>query len=302
MNILQNIIQILTCSRAKQFAVLICLLVLVTGFKGYGQTVYPVYLDGQVYVRINDSLRLQYPILNTFYMQRQQGNLDKLNKIDRYLGMLSDSATVANSANYANALQQAIQLNNEINSTEYYVQNEKWINGIYLRRWNAENDNISEAEAEAIDALASACPYVAGNAVYKARMLNAYFFPTKQYNDKVICNAIGVFKNGKGLFDDEEAYLDSIMNVKTNGLVEADVIKVYPNPSQDKVTIEFENILELDALFELMDLSGRVILTKILPQGTRSTIHELPQIADGLYTYKIVIHNGKTYNGKLIKN
>jgi hypothetical protein len=250
----------------------------------------------------HDSLRLQYPILNTFYMQRQQGNLDKLNKIDRYLGMLSDSATVANSASYAFNLQQAIQLNNELNSAEYYVQNEKWINILYMRRWDIGNDTISETEAEAIDALASECPYVAGNAVYKARMLNAYYFPTKQYNDKVICNAVGVFKNGKGLFDDEEAYLDSIMNTKSKGLVASELIKVYPNPTHDKVTIEFEVELLADAQFELMDLSGRVILTKTLTKGISSTTLKLPQIADGLYTYKIALPNGKAYNGKLIKN
>lgn len=250
----------------------------------------------------HDSLRLQYPILNSFYMQRQQGNLDILNKIDRYLGLLSGSATIDNSANYAFNLQQAIQLNNELNSTEYYVQNEKWINTLYMRRWDVGNDTINETEAQAIDVLASACPYIAGNAVYKARMLNAYYFPTKQYNDKVICNSVGVFKNGKGLFDDEEAYLDSIMNTNSKGLVASELIKVYPNPAQDKVTIEFENVLLSDAQFELMDLSGRVILTKTLPKGSSSTTIKLPKIADGLYTYKITMLHGKPYNGKLIKN
>ena len=250
----------------------------------------------------HDSLRLQYPILNTFYMQRQQGNLDKLNKIDRYLGMLSDSATIANSANYAYNLQQAIQLNNELNSTEYYVQNEKWINTLYMRRWDVGNDTINETEAEAIDALASECPYVAGNAVYKARMLNAYYFPTKQYNDKVICNAIGVFKNDKGLFDDEEAYLDSIMNVKINGLVASELIKVYPNPATETVTIEFESIIKHNAQFELLDLSGRVVMKEILLKGTKSNKLKLPTIANGLYTYKIIFDNTNTYNGKLIKN
>ena len=33
-----------------------------------------------------------------------------------------------------------------------------------------------------------------------------------------------------------------------------------------------------------------------------STTLKLPQIADGLYTYKIVMPKGKAYNGKLIKN
>ena len=119
---------------------------------------------------------------------------------------------------------------------------------------------------------------------------------------QTLCNAVGIYKNGKGLFDDEEAYLDSIMNTKSKGLVASELIKVYPNPAQDKVTIEFENVLLLDAQFELMDLSGRVILTKTLSQGSSSTTLKLPQIVDGLYTYKIVTQNGKAYNGKLIKH
>lgn len=47
--------------RSSQFAVLLFLLIQVIGFKGYGRTNYPDYVDGIVYMEVNNTSAVSLP-------------------------------------------------------------------------------------------------------------------------------------------------------------------------------------------------------------------------------------------------
>ena len=62
-------------------------------------------------------------------------------------------------------------------------------------------------DREFIQDLANQCPFVRGTAVYKARSLYALYQPGFYIDDMALCNAAGIYKNGKGLFDVENEKL-----------------------------------------------------------------------------------------------
>lgn len=239
--------------------------------------------------------RSQYPVLNQFYLDRQGGILAKLNEIDRLFKTATDTPITYTtlSANLA----QARVLNTALSSTEYFAQNEKWINEMYFKAI-LDGEAYTVQEMEDIDALASQCPYIGGMAVYKARSLNTMQYPTKNYNDIGLCNAVGVYKNGKGLFDDEEAYLDSLLNTNSRNISK---IKLYPNPVGTELNIAFSTPTESNGLFELFDMAGRAVFSKPIPKGMVNIKMALPDLANGLYTYRINYNSGELYYGKLIK-
>jgi hypothetical protein len=206
------------------------------------------------------------------------------------------------SSAYQYALLQASTLNTNLASAEQHVLNEKWINALYLRLRFTGNDSISVQESQDMDALASQCPYLGGEAVYKARMLNAMFFPTKQYNDLLLCNNAGVYKNGNGLFDDEDRFLDSIMNIQTihSQIIVGDQVKIYPNPAQTQITISYEIGVGQDAKIVMLDMSGRTVqIIELSPTNNKVTT-KLLDLANGLYTYKYIVNNHTKETGKVI--
>jgi cellulose biosynthesis protein BcsQ len=250
----------------------------------------------------SDSLLTIYPTMSSFYTVRQLTSMDILNKIDRHLNKLSDTTIMKDSSAYQYALLQASTLNTNLASAEQHVLNEKWINALYLRLRFTGNDSISVQESQDMDALASQCPYLGGEAVYKARMLNAMFFPTKQYNDLLLCNNAGVYKNGNGLFDDEDRFLDSIMNIQTihSQIIVGDQVKIYPNPAQTQITISYEIGVGQDAKIVMLDMSGRTVqIIELSPTNNKVTT-KLLDLANGLYTYKYIVNNHTKETGKVI--
>ncbi|HNB81133.1 MAG TPA: hypothetical protein PLP14_03480, partial [Chitinophagaceae bacterium] len=183
----------------------------------------------------DDSVRLTHPILDSFYMSRQQTTIDKINQIDQLIGELSDSSVYSNKDLFLQKLAEAQSLNDSLQTTEYYVQNEQWMNTQYLTAYSVANYNPNAEIQEQIKTLAYACPYLEGKAVFKARTLNSLLNPLANYDDLELCNNAGVNKAGdaKGLFDQENEGLDSMANADGLQLIYAKEkrgIKIFPNP------------------------------------------------------------------------
>ncbi|MBR9921869.1 MAG: T9SS type A sorting domain-containing protein [Bacteroidetes bacterium] len=78
------------------------------------------------------------------------------------------------------------------------------------------------------------------------------------------------------------------------------LVKVSPNPAQDKIQISFPESFNLgESQFRLMDQTGKIVLEKTLPPFAEAEIN-LP-VSDGLYLYQITDSEGNQYTGKLIK-
>ena len=133
-------------------------------------------------------------------------------------------------------------------------------------------------------------------------VIRTYYEPALDYNDYVICNPQN--KNGSGLFNDLMSFLNSPNGDNTKqpeqGIQKFDQYKIYPIPTNDQLTIEYDFVGDNDASFILVDILGREMLqTSLKSENTMVSISTL-NLPLGVYMYKI--HVGKEcYNGKIIK-
>ena len=145
-----------------------------------------------------------------------------------------------------------------------------------------------------------------GTAVYKARSLFAMYEPTSMFDDIAICNSIGVYKtensgNSKGIFDDENAYLQSLKPKESLLTKNSEhPFMLYPNPASTTVTIAYELNNNEKANVIIYDILGREQMKIDLhPDNNRVSIN-VSLLRQGIYTYKYVVNNLHQYAGKLL--
>ena len=116
----------------------------------------------------------------------------------------------------------------------------------------------------------------------------------------MLCNAVGVYKNSTGLFDDENNLLaqnnEVPKSIKTQ--VENEVL-IYPNPTNDYVKIKHSMQGEGELVFSLYDASGRVIKSIQCKTHNQETQFAIDDIAIGIYTYKVFWNTSLIKAGKL---
>ncbi|MEZ5045907.1 MAG: T9SS type A sorting domain-containing protein [Chitinophagaceae bacterium] len=248
----------------------------------------------------DENLMNNNALLEQFYDDMQNDPARQLVETDQELmaifaDMISNGMTPLE---YQNALNQAQASNNAIISTAQYETNERAINDLYIAYLRDGFEAFTEQEAQLIQNLAMQCPYIGGIAVYKARSLYALYNPMLAYEDMDICNAAGVYKGAKGLFDDENAMLDTLGQGNINKFID-DLFKIYPNPASTSVTVEYSLQSEASIL-QLFDLTGRIVKEITLPKGTSKTEFRVTDLVTGVYTYKQILHDRSAKTGKLL--
>lgn len=78
-------------------------------------------------------------------------------------------------------------------------------------------------------------------------------------------------------------------------------ISVYPNPVTDVVNIDFSNINHSNVELQLYDISGRMVISKIITSSDNTKM-DLSKLSSGIYILKIVIEGVKSKSVKIIKN
>ena len=155
-------------------------------------------------------------------------------------------------------------------------------------------------------AVQTTCPYIGGTAVYKARSLNAMYYPAILYDDIKICNNVGVYKNGsnnendtrKTVYADESKFLK---NLDIRYIENANYLfKLFPNPASTQLTIAYSLKNAEKGELILFDVLGRKQMQIDLQSNVNKVsvyIHSLPQ---GIYMYKFLVNSKQTEAGKLI--
>jgi hypothetical protein len=148
------------------------------------------------------------------------------------------------------------------------------------------------------DSLALTCPYLGGNAVYRARSILGMLNPGIHYDDLVICNSQGVYKNGTSKL---QKLLETLAEIKRQKLRNvSDELLVYPNPVYEDLFLKY-SLKELEtASFILYDMAGKIY--EQFDIDTKS-IHQplmIDNLKNGLYLYSFKVSNGKVFYGKLI--
>jgi hypothetical protein len=156
-------------------------------------------------------------------------------------------------------------------------------------------ESLSANELLEIESLASKCPYLDGQAVFKARTLYAMIAGPLTYNDLAICNNLGVYKGGINWYEIENSQIGK-MQQRSN-----EDIQVYPNPTTTEVNFKAKSTNLSKAMLKVFDVSGRLIQIKVKRQNEEILQIELGEVPAGLYHYNLILEDGNKYSGKLIK-
>lgn len=240
-------------------------------------------------------VRAAYPVLDSFYTAVQDNGFEDMGNAEEWLADIADSAVNADAAAFETWYNNAIADNNAIDTaTDIMLANEKLINDIYLRYSRYGIDSITSDDYNLIEELALQCPLVGGTAVYKARMLYGIYQPSISYDDLEICNNAGLYKGGKGLFDDENAMLSQqLLEMRS------DKLTVYPNPTSGQVTFEYSIKNGEKAELIITDVYGKKLLQLKLANLTK-TIVDLSRQPAGVYFYRYVLSGATGSSGKII--
>jgi hypothetical protein len=140
---------------------------------------------------------------------------------------------------------------------------------------------LNSADSATLWQLANLCPYYDGIAVYQARsILQQMGFPP-------IVNDCEVIK------------MPSSRYIRTKQLEENESVKLYPNPTEGTITIEYEVGEDENTTFELTDLLGKKQFRSQLSVGNNHQLN-LEQMQSGLYIYRLSLNNEIVETGKLI--
>jgi hypothetical protein len=179
----------------------------------------------------------------------------------------------------------------------YFVENERWINEILLQQLQGTL-SLTDEMLQSVKTLATSCPFIAGNGVYKARELYGQYAPHKGYNDRALCNYQGLFRLGAPkLVDSAQHYLQQLAAAG-----DPLPVLVYPNPSNGIVKIASLAPAQCTSLHvELFSALGVRLGSYNLDASTTVNSIDISQWPAGTYTLKIICSGLAAKTVKLTK-
>lgn len=169
----------------------------------------------------------------------------------------------------------AIQLNNTVTPIKAMETHKKTVNQIYLQTI-INNQHISTADSITLFNIATQLPFFGGDAVYSARVILGL--------DPVNLNL---------------DYIKGYVSTKGNSIY-IDRVKIYPNPATNQINLAFENELQKEAVFELYDFNGKLILSKTIQASTVYNTINLNMFKAGIYYYKLFTTNETIAKNKVV--
>jgi len=187
-----------------------------------------------------------------FYAAQQAANIGKFEEVQN---LIKDGE-----------IQLAINKNEGVQDQkliDYYL---KTATEIYLKTYCVDNYNLTAQQIDFLTALANITPWVGGDGVYIARyMLN--------------------IEDDQNMADYAIAPQKQHTDAKTNNA------KLYPNPAQNEVMIEFDNAIEGNALLEIYDFTGKLMHGITLTAGNQYISVSTKDLKPGIYMYRILLNN-----------
>jgi len=203
-------------------------------------------------------------LFQNFYARMMASNLGKL-------GLIND--TIANGH-----INDAININNTIIDTNALNANRKTVNLIYLSTWAQGILSFSSADSATLYSIAIEEPLEFGDAVYSARVM------------------LGIDPNNAGNRIREDIPVINISKAK-----EISISKVYPNPNDGTMQINYS--LEEGQIGKLIiyDLTGRKLNTYSLQEGEHNTLKiSEGALKNGVYFYEIIVNGEMIEQDKIV--
>ncbi len=131
------------------------------------------------------------------------------------------------------------------------------------------------------------------------------FLLLREKIDEVICNSVGVYKNGdgsgNGLFGAENNFLKNLTSNKNNTKekgIELNEIVLYPNPTNSQLNIKYK--CDEDTKLQIINMYGSTVVTIKLSKEVQLVQFSIKNLSNGVYTYKIS-NDSVNITSKLIK-
>jgi hypothetical protein len=86
------------------------------------------------------------------------------------------------------------------------------------------------------------------------------------------------------------------------GEIPAGQLKVYPNPASAALHIETGSAFGKGANISIMNAFGQLMISRELPEGARTTLVELGEMAPGIYTVQVKDADGGFMQRKFVKS
>jgi hypothetical protein len=162
--------------------------------------------------------------------------------------------------------------------------NERAVNEIYLASIAREQYEFDSSQRETLYTIAQQCPMAGGPAVFRARALYALVDDKIMFDDFKICNSAGI----------------QLKKAKDAAAGQGTFFKLYPNPANDKATLEYDISGTETVKFELMNATGQELIKVNLKGGKLSYTFSTKDLKPAVYHYRVIISSKGVENGKLI--
>jgi hypothetical protein len=252
------------------------------------------------FLQQNPSIRTNNPTLNTFYLDHFASEIGLIQAAQDAINVLADSNIISDTELWEIKLQEAKIANNDIPTTALFVTNTKTINEIYLQSLEFGLDSLTELQWQIIENIANSCPYIAGDAVYKAREIIGIKKPSVNYNDLQICNNQGFYRTTKasGLAQRlQQVNKDYTANTEK---IKSEKVFVYPNPASGAININYKFSNAEKATLNIYNILGMLIKQVTINNSKKLNNIDVTDLQSGLYTYKFMPTLSNSASGKLI--
>jgi len=247
----------------------------------------------------NHPTLLSSSVLNNFYTNFANTPIGTMYNADVAIASLTDFE--GSEAELINKYNVAMTTNNAIVPRNNYEVNEQAVNSIAIKIARFGSSILDETEKLELEVLANMCPFVGGDAVYKARSLYSVLNPMAQYNDRLVCLGVTANKGGTNTNTNNidslyETQVNEQSNILFKNQQENIVVSIYPNPANDNITINSETNLE--GVFVLYNSLAEIVFTKQLENSKVQNL-KLSGLTNGVYQYEIKYSENKKVRGKL---
>jgi len=176
--------------------------------------------------------------------------------------------------------------NAAITVQKLYESNEKSVAGIFLSIIMKGAGSFTSTQEKTLQAIASQCPWVGGDAVYAARSLYRLIEPKSYYDDAVLCGkgSIPQAMQRQENFPKEYNELEPQNEQISSETLE---VAVYPNPTRDVVHIAFSSQPEGVLETRLLTLQGRSLDRQAFEVASSNFSLSTENLSAGMYFLQI---------------
>lgn len=178
--------------------------------------------------------------------------------------------------------------NAAISVQKLYESNEKSVTNIFLSTLMKGTNVFTGNQEKTLQAIASQCPWVGGDAVYTARSLYRLIKPKSVFDDDVLCGRDSIPQ----ALQQEESLPEAQAEVQPQTVqipLENIEVTVYPNPARDVIHVAFSSQPGGVVEARLLTLQGRSVYHRIFGAMGSNFSLSTEGLSAGMYFLQIYL-------------